>query len=425
MATFAEKMLDELASGQIDQAKKSYASALRHDDDDTIYSLAEELYGLGFTNQAKRAYTQLLAKYPQEDQLRTALADIAIDEDKADEALEYLAGIEADSDAYLEALLVMADLYSSEGLVEAAEEKLLQAKRLAPDEPIIDFALAEHYFSIAKYEEAIPYYRGLLAMGERRFSGLDIASRIGVAYALTGENDTALGYLEQIKPADLTPDIRFQLAMLYAADEEKHDQAIEALEELEDLDRSYAGLYEPLGQLYEQKGDIERALITYQAGLAVDAFNLQLVTLAAQTAQKLGQMDVATKIYQEGLENNPGDLTLVLGYSNLLIAVNDHIGNVNLLNEYLSDDDAEVDPIIYWNLAQSYQALEDYEMATKFWNAALPFYLTNPDFLRPAYFYFREEGELALAKEAISNYLQIVPDDTEMIELYDEIRDDI
>ncbi|SUP59266.1 Uncharacterised protein [Weissella viridescens] len=56
MASYAERMLNELELGQTEDAKKSYALALRHDDDDTIYSLAEELYGLGFSNQAKRAY---------------------------------------------------------------------------------------------------------------------------------------------------------------------------------------------------------------------------------------------------------------------------------------------------------------------------------------------------------------------------------
>ncbi|TYC47814.1 tetratricopeptide repeat protein [Weissella muntiaci] len=424
MTTFSERMLDELASGQLDEAKKSYASALRHDDDETIYSLAEELYGLGFATQAKRAYENLLAKYPDEDQLRTALADIAIDEDETDLALDYLAGITATSDAYVEALLVMADLYSSEGLVESAENKLIVAKQVAPDEPIIDFALAEHYFSTGKYEQAIPYYRELLAAGERRFSGLDIASRIGVAYALTGENETALGYLEQIKATDLTPDVQFQLAMLYAADEEQSERAIKALEELQELDASYGGLYEPLGRLYEDKGDLDQALITYQAGIATDAFNIALIVKAARTAQSLGQMEVADDLYREGLINNPGDLALTLGYSNLMVALHDHINNINLLSQFLSDDDAEVDPTIYWNLAQSYQALEDFEMATKYWNAALPFYLDNADFLRQAYFYFREEGELALADQAISSYLQIVPDDTEMLALYDESKND-
>lgn len=424
MATFAERMLDELSGGQLEDAKKSFASSLRYDDDDTVYSLAEELYGLGFSSQAKRAYQKLLEKYPDEDQLRTALADIAIDEDKTDEAIAYLAEISPESNAYIESLLVLADLYQSEGLNEAAEAKLREAYDLAPEESIIKFALAEFYFATGQYNTAIPFYRELLQAGERRFSGLDIASRIGVAYALVGNFKNALGYLEQIKTTDLTPDVRFQLGMTYAADPETADKAIDALEELQEIDPSYAGLYEPLGQLYEDTNDQEQALITYQAGIAVDAFNTTLYQRAAAVAQIQGEDEEADRIYREAFENNPEDLTLTIGYSNLLVAMGDHVGNINLLNAFLGEDDSETDPQLYWNLAQSYTALEDFEMATKYWNAALPFFLDNINFLKPAYYYFREEGETALAEEALFNYTQLAPNDYEMAELYDQLKED-
>ena len=417
-------MLDELSGGQLEDAKKSFASSLRYDDDDTVYSLAEELYGLGFSSQAKRAYQKLLEKYPDEDQLRTALADIAIDEDKTDEAIAYLAEISPESNAYIESLLVLADLYQSEGLNEAAEAKLREAYDLAPEESIIKFALAEFYFATGQYNTAIPFYRELLQAGERRFSGLDIASRIGVAYALVGNFKNALGYLEQIKTTDLTPDVRFQLGMTYAADPETADKAIDALEELQEIDPSYAGLYEPLGQLYEDTNDQEQALITYQAGIAVDAFNTTLYQRAAAVAQIQGEDEEADRIYREALENNPEDLTLTIGYSNLLVAMGDHVGNINLLNAFLGEDDSETDPQLYWNLAQSYTALEDFEMATKYWNAALPFFLDNINFLKPAYYYFREEGETALAEEALFNYTQLAPNDYEMAELYDQLKED-
>ncbi|MCT0953581.1 hypothetical protein EFL41_08560 [Weissella cibaria] len=424
MATFAERMLDELSGGQLEDAKKSFASSFRYDDDDTVYSLAEELYGLGFSSQAKRAYQKLLEKYPDEDQLRTALADIAIDEDKTDEAIAYLAEISPESNAYIESLLVLADLYQSEGLNEAAEAKLREAYDLAPEESIIKFALAEFYFATGQYNTAIPFYRELLQAGERRFSGLDIASRIGVAYALVGNFKNALGYLEQIKTTDLTPDVRFQLGMTYAADPETADKAIDDLEELQEIDPSYAGLYEPLGQLYEDTNDQEQALITYQAGIAVDAFNTTLYQRAAAVAQIQGEDEEADRIYREALENNPEDLTLTIGYSNLLVAMGDHVGNINLLNAFLGEDDSETDPQLYWNLAQSYTALEDFEMATKYWNAALPFFLDNINFLKPAYYYFREEGETALAEEALFNYTQLAPNDYEMAELYDQLKDE-
>ena len=42
--SYAQTALDQLEKGQLDAFKKQYALALRHDDDDTLFSLAEELY---------------------------------------------------------------------------------------------------------------------------------------------------------------------------------------------------------------------------------------------------------------------------------------------------------------------------------------------------------------------------------------------
>ncbi len=415
MASFAERMLDELSSGQLDAAKKSFASSLRYDDDDTIYSLAEELYGLGFSNQAKRAYQKLLDKYPDEDQLRTALADIAIDDDDTDKALMYLSEISTDSTAYLESLLVAADLYQSEGLTEAAEDKLLTAYQLDDQEPIIQFALAEFYFATGKYQTAIPYYRQLIKAGERYFSGLDIVSRIGVAYALVGNFDNALGYLEQIKEADMTPDVRFQLGLTYATNPENWQKAIKTFTQLRDLDASYAGVYEPLAQLYMDTHEPDKALVTYQEGIAVDPFNVKFYQEGAKIAAELGEEEQAKSLYQEGLENVPDDAILITSYSDFLVQNDDHVGNINLLNEYFSNDDTDINPQLYWNLAQSYTALEDFDMATKYWEAALPSFMDTAEFLKPAYYYFRNEGERELALRALQAYVQLVPDDFDMV----------
>ena len=58
-------------------------------------------------------------------------------------ALSYLAQVKPDSPAYLESLLVAADLYQTEEEFEVTEQKLQEAYRIAPDEPAVEFALGE------------------------------------------------------------------------------------------------------------------------------------------------------------------------------------------------------------------------------------------------------------------------------------------
>ncbi len=134
--TYSEQMLDQLEAGKLKEAQNSFKLALINDDDDMLFSLAEELYALGFLQQARTIYLKLLDRYPDEDELKTNLATIAIDEGHNDEALSYLAQIKPDSPAYVQSLLVAADLYQTEEEFEVTEEKLKEAYALAPDEPV-------------------------------------------------------------------------------------------------------------------------------------------------------------------------------------------------------------------------------------------------------------------------------------------------
>ena len=264
--TYSEQMLDHIEEGAMDQAQKDFAWALRKDDDDTLYSLAEELYALGLTNQAQRTYLKLLDRYPQEDELRTALAEIAIDNGDNDEALSYLSQIQPSSPAYLQSLLVQADLYQTEEQFEITEAKLNEAYRMAPDEPAVLFALAEYYYLIGKFQEAIPFYFALIKAGHLEFAKVDIAGRLGTAYAQLGKFDQALGYLKQVAPGYQTSDIRFQTGLTQLALHQLKE-AIITFKELAEDDGQYASVYPALAQAYAEEHHYAQALTTLQEGL--------------------------------------------------------------------------------------------------------------------------------------------------------------
>ncbi len=273
--SYSEEALDQLDRGQLDKFKKAYASALRHDDDDTLYNLAEELYTLGFLNQSRRIYEKLLERYPEEDDIRVNLADIAIDEDKNDEALDYLNQVSEDSEAYVRSLMVAADLYQTQELFEVSEQKLLQAQALAPEEPAIIFALAELYFTMREFTKAIPLYLDLIKQGVPEFSSVNLVERIGVAYANAGRFEQAIGYLKQVHSGDMTPDVKFETGFTYL--QLKDDKmAIQLLSELKDSDPQYTSLYIPLGQALVDENRLDEALTTLQEGLGVDQYNEKL-----------------------------------------------------------------------------------------------------------------------------------------------------
>lgn len=68
-----------------------------------------------------------------------------------DLAFEYLEKVDKQSDYYPQSLLAIADLYQVIGIPEVSEAKLKEAAGLLPDEPLIQFALAELYFSVDQF----------------------------------------------------------------------------------------------------------------------------------------------------------------------------------------------------------------------------------------------------------------------------------
>ncbi|MBC6911422.1 tetratricopeptide repeat protein [Limosilactobacillus reuteri] len=418
--TYSEQMLDQLEAGKLKEAQNSFKLALINDDDDMLFSLAEELYALGFLQQARTIYLKLLDCYPDEDELKTNLATIAIDEGHNDEALSYLAQIKPDSPAYVQSLLVAADLYQTEEEFEVTEEKLKEAYALAPDEPAVEFALGEFYFMVGQYSEAIQYYFQLIKNGYTDFAKVDIAGRLGICYAQSGQFKKALGYFNQVKPEYQTSDIRFQkgLTRLQLGDTEK---AIKTLEDLINDDNQYASAYPELAKAYEKENKYQQALRVVQEGLSVDQYNEYLYSLAAEITSYLGDQKLMKKYLVKAHELAPENMTITLQYSNFLLHQHDDEANIKLLSPLVKED--ETDPQLYWNLARSYQRTDQLELAGKYYEAALPAYSENPTFLKELINYYRETGETDKLMDELEHYLRLVPTDTEMQDLYDQYED--
>ena len=392
---------------------------MRQDDDEVLFSLAEQLYALGFLQQAQRTYLKLLDRYPDEDELRTALAEIAIDNGNNDEALAYLAQIKPDSDAYLQSLLVAADLYQTEEQFEVTEEKLQTAYQIAPDEPAVLFALGEYYYSTGRFELAIRYYFALIQAGVAEFARVDIAGRLGMAYAQSGKFDQALGYLKQVAPGFMTADIRFQTG-LTQLNLGQLKEAIITLKELIDEDRQYASAYPALAQAYRKENHLSQALKTAQEGLGVDEYNENLFTLAADIAGRLGEFDLVKKYLQTAHKLAPENLAISLKLSNYYLSQGDHAANIDLLQGIEKDS---VDPQVEWNLAQSYQAQETFDQAAQAFENARPTYWDNPTFLKQLIHFYQESGEHDLLMDTLDHALTLTPDDPELNELDGQLRD--
>ena len=157
--TYSEQLLDAIQNHDFSDNRILLKKALDNDDPEILASLAENLTDLGFTDLSKEVYRFLIGQFPKEDLFKVYLAEILLNDGDEDDGLQLLYDVKPDSDAYLESLLDLADYYQSNGLIETAHQKLLEAHKLAPDEDAINFGLAELDYLSGDYSEALGLYR--------------------------------------------------------------------------------------------------------------------------------------------------------------------------------------------------------------------------------------------------------------------------
>src|SRR5699024_9650296 len=94
--------------------------------------------------------------------IKIMLADMLIEIERDEAAIELLDQVKEDEEAYVQALVQLADLYQAQGLFEVAEQKLLLANRKEPNEIIIDYVLVELLLTMQEYQREIHYYDRIL-----------------------------------------------------------------------------------------------------------------------------------------------------------------------------------------------------------------------------------------------------------------------
>lgn len=415
--SYSEESLDKLESGNLEEFENSFKKALDNDTPEILYSLAEELYSLGFTSHAKRIYEQGLKNDPDEDVYKINLAEIAIDDDDIDTAINFLSDINKNSDEYLRALLVMADLYQTQELFEVSEQKLLEAYRIAPDEPVITFALAEFYYSTRNYRKAIAEYLKLIRQGVTSLSSVNIVERLGVSYAEIGQFENAVGYLDQIKQVDMNSDVKFELGFTYLKLKD-YKKAIGVFEDLLENDPNYTSLYPALADAYIEDNQVDKALVTIQEGLSVDQYNEKLWLKAAKIANRASNDQLVTEYLIKGLEIDPENYELISMLADWYINNNQYQKVIDLLTPL--NDENSLDSILKWNLASANAELGNINEAVQLYQQAENELVEEPDFLKESALFFREVGDVQKSNQLVKLYLQIVPNDFEMNSLLDD-----
>lgn len=415
--SYSEQLLDAIQNHDFSNNQILLKKALDNDEPELLASLADNLTDMGFTDLSKQIYRALIAKFPREDLFKVYLAEILLNDDLEDDGLTLLYNISPSSDAYLESLLAQADYYQTNGLVETAKQKMLQAKELAPDEDAITFGLAELDYLSGNYSDAFKYYQEL-SKNNKTFGEVVISQRIAACLAKLGDYEAAAQELREHSNDILSIDALYEagLIMLSAKDDKA---AIKFFDQVIETQPDFVNAYPLLAQAYMNEDNNEEVLRTAQTGLSYNEFDETLYSLGAKAAANLDRLDEAERLLQKGLKVAPDNSDIRLQLSNLYLLEGKDEKNLALFSNL---DDGQLEPQAHWNRALSYQRMEDYEDAQSEFLLAYPAFQENTSFLKQMINFFREVGNNDITKELLQKYLKLLPEDAEIQDMLDQLQ---
>ena len=385
--TYAEKAIQAIENHLLDEARENIDLSIQKDTEMDQVQLAEILFSKGFIQDAKKMYEYLLTIPEFAEEAKIRIAEIFIEEGADTAALDILLEVPKESPHYVEALLVLADLYQTQGLYEVSRQKLQEASMILPNEPVIHFALGELLFEIGQYPAALSEYEKLSKAGLNEFAGINLKFRIAESNSLIGRWDKAEELYLQILEKKGSPEIYFQLGLTYVQ-KENYESAIKYLTQLKDIDSYFTSLYPVLIKAHEELGQLDEALLVLEEGLANDQTNPALYVVGAKLHQKKNHGDQAVRLLQEALLIDPRNDEARLLLSDIMEQQDDLENAIEILDE----DDMDANPMGDWRKATVYEELEEFEEAGKLYKKAAPFLSDNEEFINDYIFYLRDEG---------------------------------
>ena len=406
----SQQMLQALEDQDLTKAEHYFVKALENDPSDLLYELATYLEGIGFYPQAKEIYLKIVEDFPE---VHLNLAAIASEDGQIEEAFAYLEEIQPDSNWYVSALALKADLYQLEGLTDVAREKLLEALTYSED-PLLILGLAELDSELENYQEAIQGYAQLDNRSIYEQTGISTYQRIGFAYAQLGKFETAIEFLEKALELEYDDLTAFELASLYF-DQEEYQKAVLYFKQLDTISPDFEGYEYGYSQALHKEHQVQEALRIAKQGLEKNPFETRLLLAASQFSYELHDASGAENYLLTAKEDAEDTEEILLRLATIYLEQERYEDILDLQSEEPEN------LLTKWMIARSYQEMDDLDTAYEHYQELAGDLKDNPEFLEHYIYLLRELGYFEEAKVNAQAYLKLVPDDVQMQELYERL----
>lgn len=395
------KLIDDINLQKLDNLDSRVNDALTSNNDDALFILGETLYNFGLTPQGLEVFRTLYYKYPDESELLIYFIEGLMSENQTDEALEYLSQVAIST----EKLMLEADLYQQINMTEVAIDKLIEARELEPNDPIIHFALAEMLYFDGQYLRATREYEVVLDTGEYEVNGINLFARMADCALQSGNYSDAINLYDEINEDEMTSEDFFKKAIAYEKNDITHE-AIKITKNLLSKDPDFIQGYFYLQSLYENEKNYPDAIETGKEGLRLNQFYKELMVSTGSLEIEHGDANEGVELLKQALEVDNAYHEPLLILSDLFRNEEDYEAIIALLS-YVDEDD--LDPVFMWHLAHAFGQEERDKEAQHFFELAYPTMKTQSAFLSDYYYYLIEIGYKEKAKTILQQLIEMDP----------------
>lgn len=223
---------------------------------EALFLLGDALQQAGLDLQARQVFLHLNDNVDHDDYVISYLVDSYISEARLDDALTLINS----SPETPTVLMLKSEIFQQMNLNDVAVRLLFDAKTMT-DDIIIDFALAELYYTTGDLEEAIRFYETVLNEGLEEVNGIIISLRLADINLNLLNFDDSRAYFDNV-PDESYGNEDFYKEALLEYNLKEYDRAKTLLDKVLDNEPYFINAYILLMNIYETEHNLDDALET-------------------------------------------------------------------------------------------------------------------------------------------------------------------
>jgi tetratricopeptide (TPR) repeat protein len=317
---------------------------------ESLLEIAQLRVAAGDAPRASWLLEEAVRRFPKRDDLRLALARVALLLGNPSLAHEALAPIAPDSERHADALVTRARAQLNLGDLERALETLAEAERLYPDRPEARLVRIATLLSEQRREEALVAIEEARAVlvgddEEQRYRRRRLEVVLAQIQAQQGEPDAAIETLKQIIATEPGDVLAWQALLQIHAQQQRGEEGLALLEGVLGTDAPPINLYPLAAQLHIALGDpaaAEWALRSHVAQADSAAAYLPLVNFHSNRDDAAA----TAAVLEEAIARFPNEPALRMLYTETLLAqqrIDDARAEYQRFRESTFDRDPQID----------------------------------------------------------------------------------